>query len=263
MHGDVDAALERWAAGTADDVAVARVLYESGLRVHLAGQMMVRLVEAADVAGARAFRRDTGDAFLSQPFEEALASFRDRQLMSAEEFYALRDKYKQGGFAAVRIASEALRERARAAIEANLATGASLDETIQRIRNAELALGIEPQSHAYLETVVRTNAAVAYGAGRYAAMTDPAVIAARPWWQFLSSLDSRVCGICRPLDGKVFAADSPEAQTYAPPLHFNDRCSMVSRSQGDIERLGLVPHDGLLDGVMPQPGFDGAPDVLQ
>lgn len=260
---DREGVLERWADTIRRDGHVADAIYRSAFQTELAGQLMVREVEAPETLPASRSRlsaRAPGDAFLALPFEDALELFREKELIVREEFDALRDRYKRGGFIATGLAGDALKERARAAIERNLASGASLQDTIAQIRAAELELGIEPASHAYLDTVVRTNVAVAYGAGRYRAMTDPAVLAARPYWRYLAVHDSRTREEHLALDGTVVEAGSAEAARISPPNGYLCRCAWQTLSAGQLEAMGLSVVDET--GFVPDAGWGGAPDVL-
>ena len=263
-QGTTDAALTRWADGIRADKPFARNLYESAFRTFLAGQLMVRTIEVPEALPAsrsRIARRDDGDTFLQLPFEAAIADFQARGLISEAEFAALQDKFRAGGFIASRLAGDALKERARAAIEANLTSGATLAETIAAIRAAELDLGITPESHGYLDTVVRTNVATAYGAGRYQAMTSAAVLAARPFWQYYTARDSRVRESHRALDGVIVEADSADAQRICPPNGYRCRCAWSTLSAADVESRGLVvTRDGV--DFQPDDGFGGVPEPL-
>lgn len=261
---DMDAGVDVWAAEVERDVPVATLLYESGLRAWMAAQLLVRSVESDGVQASRGLvlgRRDEV-SFLSLPFEDAIQFFRDKSIITPEEFRLLQDRFRAGGFTAVRLASEALRARAKAAILAALQGGATVDETIRRIREDSLALGIEPETHGYLATVVRTNIATAYGHGRLQAMADPVVRTLRPYWQYLSAGDSRVRPAHRELHGKVFAADDEAATHYFPPLGFNCRCTMVTLSQRQVDARGLAVTTGRIDGVTPDSGWEGAPRLL-
>lgn len=272
-------AVDAWAAGLEGDDAFAGLLYRTSLQTFLAGQLMVRSIELADEAGdgepgtvtlvSRSLhtgRRDFAASFLALPFEEALAFFRSKRLMSEAEFDALTDRYKSGGFIARQLASARLQDVARGAIEQLLAQGLTLPEVVAEIRRAErrevLALGIAPAAPHYLDTVVRTNVATAYGAGRWQAMEDPQVKALRPYRQFWTAGDQRVRPGHRSLHGLVFAADSELASRYAPPLSFNCRCSQTTLSQRQLEARGLVVTSDRVAGIEAEDFWQGTPGLL-
>lgn len=235
----------RWADDISKSDALAGLIYRQGLQSYLAGQLFVRSIELAEDAGApgsvklSATRRE-GDSFLAMPFEEALAFFRSKRVMSDAEFNDIRDKYKSGGFIARGLAVERLREVARESIEQLLAQDVSRGDVIRQIRDAELSLGIAPASSDYLDNVIRTNVASAYGAGRFAAVTSPEVMALRPYVQFRTAGDSRVRSSHASLNGLVFQNGSELAGRYAPPLFYRCRCGTVSLSQRQFEQRGLL-----------------------
>lgn len=214
----------------------------------MAAQLIVRTVELEPGdpgALTLAAQRAPGDAFLTLPFAEALRFFASKRVMTPEEFRAITDRYKAGGFSATRLATEQLRTRARDAILLSLEGGATLDEAAAQIRAGELALGIEPQSAWYIDTVIRSNVATAYGAGKDAVQNDPAVLAARPFVQYLAAGDGRVRPSHRALHLCVFEGGGDLAAFYRPPnqgnrFAFNCRCAYSTLSARQVEARGLV-----------------------
>lgn len=261
---DAQAAVDAWAKTIDADDEFAGALYRASFRTHLGGQLMVREIESVEDEDAPdASKRD--EPFLVQPFEEALASFRRRRLISEEEFDALRDRYREGGFIARRLASQRLQEVARASIERLLSQEMTVDDVIASIRDAErdeLGLGISPASPAYLDTVIRTNVATAYGHGRYEALQDPDVQALRPYVRYVSAADEAVRPSHLALHGKVFRAGSEEASYYAPPCGFNCRCAINSLSERQFIARGYVLTEGRIPGIDPDAGWGGAPRPL-
>lgn len=239
----------------------------------MAGQLMVRAVELAPEAAegdpgtvtlesARAF----SDTFLGMPFIEALEFFRSKRIISEDEFDALNDRYKTGGFIARKLASDRLREVAKSAIERVLASDITPREAAKIIRVAEAedvkALGISPSSNFYIETVVRTNVQTSYGHGRWTAMNDPDVLALRPWVQYWTAGDQRVRPNHAAMHGIVVRAGTPLAGLIAPPCGFNCRCSITSLSQRQFEARGLVETTSLPSGAGPDPGWESPPAPL-
>ncbi|MCC7539237.1 MAG: minor capsid protein [Deltaproteobacteria bacterium] len=275
--GSAIAAVSRWAEDTiATDDAFVRWHYETGLMGHMAGELMVRAVELEDEndddedgatdltsePASKAHVRNSGSAFFGLSFEAAVEFFRGKSVMSPEAFDALDDKWRASGFTARALASEALRERALGAITRMLDEGGTLEDIVSSIRADEVALGISPASHDALDTIVRTNVATAYGAGKFAAYSDPAVAALRPYLMFVTAGDGRVRESHQLLEGKVFEATSELAALYAPPIGFRCRCSVVSVSQRQFEARGYSLTRDRIDGAEPDAGFGGAPGPL-
>lgn len=231
---------------------------------------MVRAIEAAHDDDATltlsAHLRRPGDAFLAMPYEAALEWFRSRRIMDEADFDALEDRYKRGGFVARDLAGDRMEQVAHDLILRLLDQGLTLDEVERQLRDSESeaarALGISPASSDYLDNVIRTNVATSYGAGRWAAMNAPEVVALRPYQQYRTAHDSRVRESHRLLDGRVFRAGSDVAAYYAPPLGFRCRCVMVTLSQRQFDARGLVLTEDRIDGVEPDDGWEGAPQPL-
>lgn len=265
--GDVDGAVSAWAQQLDEDDRIAGAVYRASFQSYLGGQLMVREVELADDDAARSIvsaRRE--GPFLALPFEEALSFFRDKRLISEAEFDALRDRYREGGFVARRLASQRLQEVARSSIERLLAQDLTVDEVYQAIRDAERdevrALGIDPASSAYLDTVIRTNVATAYGHGRWEAVNAPDVAALRPYLRYVTAGDEAVRPAHRALHGKVFRTGTEEASYYAPPLGYRCRCAFTTISERQFTARGYVLTEGRIAGVDPDDGWSGAPRPL-
>lgn len=265
---DIDEVVGRWADQLQADDRLAGLLYRTSFQAALGGQLMVREVELAedDDSAARAVVSRRESPFLAMPFDDAVAFFRAKRLISEEEFDALRDRYREGGFIARRLATDRLREVARTSIARLLEQDITTDEVYEAIRAAERdevrALGIAPASPHYLETVVRTNVATSYGAGRWQAVNDPDVAALRPFLRYVTAGDEAVRPMHRALHGRVFRTGTDEAAYYAPPLGFRCRCSLTTISARQFEARGYVLTEGRIDGVTPDAGWESAPGPL-
>jgi len=247
----------------------------------MAGQLMVRVVEAADDdedaheddaasaasaadvepvrARARAILRATPPTFLSLPYEEALAFFESLEVVSIDEFRAIQDRFREGAWSAALIESQHLRELAKKRIGEALAGNMTVRETAAAIRNDQIALGVSPNSHDYLDLVARNAVATAYGHGKWVAANDPAIRAARPFWQYLTVNDGRVRPNHRALHERVFRIGTEEHALYFPPLGHRCRCSGRTLSPSQMERWGLTVTEGVIEGVMPDPGWEAPP----
>ena len=261
--------MKRWRSDIDADADFARLVYQHGFQAFLGGQLFVRAVEMAGEDGAvtlRTTRDAQTDAFFSLPFDEAVAFFRSRGVISTEEFDALEDRYRQSGFVARNLASDRMEQVARDLIQRLLEQGLTLDDVRRQLRDQNsaeaAALGVSPTSTSYIETVIRTNVASAYGHGRWEAMNDPAVVALRPYCQFRTAGDSRVRSNHAALNGLVFRLGSDEAGYYAPPIGFNCRCGMVTLSERQLQARGLSVQEGRVAGVDPDEGWTGAPAPL-
>lgn len=266
----MDGALEKWRADLDGDKAFASLLFESSFKAYLGGQLFVRSIELADETGPgtvklSATRRD-GAAFLSLPFDEAVRFFRDKRVMTAAEFDEIEGRFRDGGFVARGLATDRTVQVARDLIDSLLSQGLTLSEVRAQLTDAEsdasASLGVSPAAPWYLDTVIRTNVATAYGAGRWQAINDPNVVALRPYTQVRTSGDSRVRPSHALLDGKVFEIGSDLAAYYARPGGFNCRCGNVTLSRRQFDDRGLTLTTERIAGADPDPGWEGAPGPL-
>lgn len=270
--------LDAWAARIAGDEAFAAWHYRTASQASMGGQLMVIDIEGMEEPDAKAAPngaprlRDFTESFFGLPFEDALKYFTEREVMTPEEFYALQGRFRAGGFTAARLTSEAMRTRAQQVIEQLLRGQYSIAEASQILlgeaildeaeRGAIPTLGLTAESSAAVETIVRTNAATAYGQGRWQAMSSPTIQALRPYMQLLCVSDTRTRENHRVLDGKVFRIDSAEAAYYATPLGFNCRCSSRTLSDAQMTRFNGVLSEGRIPGGTPDPGWEGPPEPL-
>jgi SPP1 gp7 family putative phage head morphogenesis protein len=140
-------------------------------------------------------------------------------------------------------------------------------EVAQRIVDKYGAADNAPQlfpggdfSNNYADTVYRTNMAQISAAGRYAEMWSRKWVELSPYWLFNAIEDERICDICGPLDGRVFAKDDESAQNYLPALHPQCRCSVIELDEAAVQEGGYdISTGGDLagEGITPADGFGG------
>lgn len=87
--------------------------------------------------------------------------------------------------------------------------------------------------------------------GRYSDMFFTPAAEEFPYWMFVTAEDDKVCAICRPLDGRVFAKSDASARRFLPPLHFNCRCHVIDLSVDDVRSGGYDVVPGISVPVIP------------
>ncbi|MBQ7568191.1 minor capsid protein, partial [bacterium] len=85
-----------------------------------------------------------------------------------------------------------------------------------------------------LETIFRTNMAVANAAGHYKQLMDTRTI--YPYWRYVTRADPRVRDAHKPLHNKVFKWDDPFWETFFPPNGFRCRCHVSPMTKRQVER---------------------------
>ncbi len=206
--------------------------------------------------------------FTQLPFAEAKAFFQRKAAMTPSEFAELEDRYGAKGFSIAGVHHRQVLEEAHAALSSAIADGLAEDATIGRIRESFKSAGVDDPGAFQLQTTFDNAILGSYAAGRYAQLTRPSVLAARPYWEYHTAGDNRVRPAHRAMNGRVFAADSPVWQTWYPPNGHRCRCGIITRSRAEVEARGIVvadevprtvEHDGAIVNMLPDPGFSGSP----
>lgn len=221
----------------------------------LGGQMHVRLVEMHKrthlLSGMRALD-DGRPAFLAMPFDEACDFWRDKggdPALLDDVIAAYRRKAALAGDASL----DTLAQRVIDGIQRTLDEGGTLQDFARAVEQGGTDEIVSPMSDDYIDLVFRTNVLGAYGAGRYAQLQNPDVIAARPYRQWRTMEDERVRPEHAAGDGMVWRADDATFANVMAPGGFRCRCVVVSGDDDDLAEWG-----GNVD-TAPRPGFEIAP----
>ena len=240
------------------DDSLERLTYQPMVLADLAGQMFVRLVELAPGGAERHLAApELLPAFLRLPFDEAIAFFTKRggdPALVEEVLGAYRRRSAQYTDDQLDTISRA----AVAEIQRTLDEGGTLREFAAAIRDESVTLGIAPAGPGYLELVYRTQVASAYGAGRWAQLNAPDVIAARPYRRCSTATDSRVRPEHAVMHGVVWRVDDPAFASVAAPFGFMCRCSVQSVSDAEIAANGWTVADAPPGGFVMTAGFGAA-----
>lgn len=254
------AAVERFRG----DAAIEALTYEPMVLADLAGQMFVRLVELAPGGAERHLALDMRPAFLRLPFAEAVAFWRDRGGDPALLDEVL-GAYRRRAAIYTDDQLDTISQAAVDEIARTLERGGTLREFRDAIESEAVTLGIAPSGPGYLENVYRTQVASAYGAGRFAQLSNPEVIAARPYRQWRTAGDTRVRdelpqrgGSHKVMDGLTWRVGDAAFDALAAPAGFQCRCSTISLSQADVDEDGLIVATSIPAGFVLTPGFGAA-----
>jgi SPP1 gp7 family putative phage head morphogenesis protein len=260
---DLIDALER-AAGRAESLVDLRMavpdlfekLPDGSLTDHLAQTLL-----EADRIGAGSVAAEFQEARWGPgtPFEDALACFRDRALWIS-------------GITKAELLSDIKEELIRAIEE-----GQSLQEFQKAMPEIFERHGYTRANPWRIETIYRTNLQDAFQGGRLRQKTEPAVLAARPYWRYVATRDAATRPSHAAMHGKIYPADHPIWQTWHPPNGFNCRCDVQTLSAREVERSGWTiesedPTGRLFEptdpetgaklparALMPDPGWDHLP----
>lgn len=93
-----------------------------------------------------------------------------------------------------------------------------------------------------LNLIYHNNVGSALMAGRMAQITDPDVVADRPYFLFDAIEDFRTSDICQPIGGIIRPASDPFWGTHTPLLHHHCRSTIISLDEDDMRAEGGITH---------------------
>ena len=152
-----------------------------------------------------------------------------RQLtpVTRETFDGLTQQYRKDSFTVAGVSDVRLIARIRDELAAVAQRGGTQRDFEKAVAKLETDAGVEQLSAFTLDTVFMTNMAKAYSLGRYEQMRHPDVMAALPFWQYMTVGDDRVRPEHAVLDYFVARASDPVWNKIYPPNGFNCRCIVV------------------------------------
>lgn len=198
------------------------------------------------------------------PFEEAIAFFKAKGIvLSPDSFRDLWGKAHAKAFTVARVTAMDILEDIREEVERALEEGLSLGQfkrDLGRILESKGWLARRGEADPgrrlppwRLETIYRTNLQSAYSAGRYQQMLD--VADARPYWRYVSVMDSRTRPSHAAMHGLIYRFDHPFWDQWYPPNGYNCRCTVMTVSAREMAREGWQEQTRGVD-ERPDPGFD-------
>lgn len=95
--------------------------------------------------------------------------------------------------------------------------------------------------------IYTTNLRTSFSAGRYAQMTDPDVLKARPYWRYVHRSTENARLQHKGWNGVVRPAQDPWFDARWPPNGFGCKCKVESIDERELKRIGGVTHPGALD----------------
>ncbi len=191
-----------------------------------------------------------------RPWHEVVEEFRARTAVTREAWDEMTRHERTEAFTVAKQSSEALVARIQDVVARSVADGEGVARA--RLRVQEVAEGLSRQ---HAETVYRNAVQSAYARGRMTHMTQPHVLAVRPWWQVRAVRDVRTRKTHAHVNGWVMRADDPGWQATAAPFGHNCRCRLVSRSDKWVQDHGPTIHTGPLPNL-PDPRWTNKPPPM-
>jgi hypothetical protein len=190
-------------------------------------------------------------SFAGHPLKEAIAKFLGKKAVTRDVFDQMTKEAQRRSFTVAGMANAEMVSTVKREIIRQVAVGADFRDFAKHAAKRFESAGWMPANPSHVETVFRTNVMGAYSGGRVRQMTDPAVLAVRPYWQSLAVGDGP------PRQRKyhrtfVLLASDAFWQTCCCPYGYNCRCRL--RSLSVKQGAGLVQSGASIQGL-PDPGF--------
>lgn len=170
----------------------------------------------------------------------------------------LRKLYQPDAQAAVTRAEQAVAQRVIDAVNTAVRDSLHVAGTVARVNQALTSAGLDPLRPHVVETLARTQSAVAYSAGQRNANRDPAVDEILWGYEYVTVGDDRVRPTHRALEGYRAPKGDPIWKSIFPPNGFNCRCTAIEIYQDDrlADPTDFPPAVDTGGGMMAQPGPD-------
>ena len=180
--------------------------------------------------------------------------------MSRNAFDGLARRYKMQAFTIAGVSDVRLIEQIKKTLADVMQNGGTEKDFEAAVNGLTDKAGVERLARVQIDSVFQTNVQTAYQNGRFEQMTDPAVMAALPYWMYRTAGDDRVRPAHAALDGFAARVGDVVWHRLYPPCGYNCRCTVTAEGPGD------VPADSDLPGLdripmgaasVPDPGFGG------
>ena len=161
-------------------------------------------------------------------FRDAVGFLKGRAGMDEIEAARIASHYGNEATRVMRGVKPAVERAAQTAVQETVGRGLHVTAGRKVLRRKLAAAGMGSVKPYLLETLVRTQMAIAYSAGRQHANSDPAIAEILWGYEYVTVGDDRVRDNHRELDGLRLAEDDPRWNDLATPNGFNCRCAMIT-----------------------------------
>lgn len=188
--------------------------------------------------------------FQSKAFLEAVKFLRQRVNLTPSQVRAIEAKYESQAVKVLSGVTRAVEQRVQRAITKAVEQGLTTRDGTALVADAFVKAGVTPRHASAIEAVFRTQAQIAYSAGRFRADQDPAVQQILWGYKYVSVGDDRVREAHALLDGMTLEKDDPRWDTLWPPNGWNCRCQVIPVFE---ERQVFMPSARVIEGRLVEP----------
>jgi phage-Barnase-EndoU-ColicinE5/D-RelE like nuclease2/Phage Mu protein F like protein len=177
--------------------------------------------------------------YLSLPFTSAIGFFRDKVALPTQAWDDLWQGMHSRAFVVAGATRADLLLDMRSAVDRAISKGTTLADFRHDFDSIVDRYGWAYKGNRNWRSAViyDTNLSVAYAAGHHKAMTDPAVLAVRPYWRYLPSSAANPREEHRRWYNLILPHDDPFWKTHRPPNGWGCHCGLGSVSEREFARL--------------------------
>lgn len=174
---------------------------------------------------------------------------------------AVRARMYSSASASFEDASGAIVEEFRQAIDSAISQGANTRQTVDLLSERLKSIGVSAENPHLIETIYRTEASLAYNAGRFETNQSPEIDSILWGYEYVTVGDDRVRPSHAALDGLRRPKDDPIWESILPPNGYNCRCTVVEIFKDETlasnrDPAPVVLEDGTVAQGGPDEGFD-------
>lgn len=185
----------------------------------------------------------TTAAAVNQPFNEAVAYFRQKTDMPSAHWTGVMDEAHARAFAVAGATKSDLIADFRAAVDKAISQGQSLGEFRKNFDEIVKKHGWSHTGDAEWRSkiIYQTNLANAFSAGRYAQQTLPSVLRSYPYFEYVhvSCPWPRLMHVA--WSGTILRADDPWWDTHYTPNGWGCHCLVMNLGPRDLAKRGIDP----------------------
>ncbi len=233
-------------------LALEPLIIDSMVAGHLSGRFRVLRTAVA--------KMPPGTVMLG-PYDSATEFLKKKLKVSDVEAARLRKRYGDVATDVTRKLGMAAELKAEKAVAIIVQEGMHVREGVATLGEALTRAGIDPQHPWLIETLVRSQIAIAYSAGRWNGNQDPAVKEILWGYEYWTVGDERVRISHEALEGTSLPKESPEWNSIWPPNGFSCRCETVEVFRDEPHKTVEVPDTKEVRGQDVTPGPDEGWDM--
>lgn len=226
--------------------SVEGVFYDGMVAAHLTGRLRSVIAATRKIKERKAFG----------PYDEAVGFMQNRLKLKPTELARLKAIYGDTATAVTRNLGTVVESNAKLAADTIITEGMHVREGTVYLREALRSGGLDSPHPWLLETLVRTQIALAYSAGRWNGNQDPVISNVLWGYDYVTAGDDRVRPTHEAMDGASYPKEHPFWSENWPPNGFNCRCDTIEIFKDEKPKTKAVAEVEVVDGIEVIPGAD-------